>query len=214
MADLKPALPIILEHEKYYSNNPADPGAETYAGISRRHHPNWPGWAIIDREKREKGGSLPWNYKIQDYNLDLHIQNFYSKYWNDARAGEIRDQKVANLYFDHAVNAGNGRAATILQRAIGRAGNLDIVIDGAIGPKTIAAANRVSPDKLYPLLMEERKFYYQRIAQQNPKLAVFLKGWMNRLSSFDFGTATTGSGLVLALVMTSAYLAYKGLTHA
>jgi lysozyme family protein len=213
MAVFEKALPGVLKHEGFYVNHPNDPGAETYAGISRKHWPNWAGWAIVDREKREQGGKLPRNYKIEDYNLQLLIASFYKKYWNESRAGEIQNDALAQLYFDHAVNAGNGRAATILQRAIGRAGNLDIVIDGAIGPKTIAAANRISPEKLYPLLMEERKFYYQRLAQQNPSLAVFLKGWMNRLSSFDIGTATAGGGLVLALVLTSAYLAYKGLVH-
>ena len=214
MAVFEKALPAILKHEGFYVNHPSDPGAETYAGVSRKHHPNWAGWAIIDREKKEQGGSLSRNYKIEDYNLQLLIADFYKKYWNDAKAGEILNQEIAQLYFDHAVNAGIGRAATILQRAIGRSGNLDIIIDGAIGPKTIAAANQATPSKLYPLLMEERKMYYQMLAEQNPKLAVFLKGWMNRLATFDMGTAATGGGLVLALVLSSAYLAYKGLSHA
>lgn len=214
MAVFEKALPGVLKHEGFYVNHPSDPGAETYAGISRKHWPNWPGWPIVDREKKEQGGSLPRNYKIQDYNLDRMIADFYRKYWDEARAGEINNQNIAQLYFDHAVNAGTGRAATILQRAIGRSGNLDIIIDGAIGPQTIGATNKANPDKLYPLLMEERKMYYQKIAQQNPSLAVFLQGWMNRLASFDIATATTGSGLVLALVLTSAYLAYKGLAHA
>lgn len=214
MAVFEKALPGVLKHEGFYVNHPNDPGAETYAGISRKHWPNWAGWAIIDREKKEQGGKLPRNYKIQDYNLDVLIASFYKKYWNESRAGEIQHQDTAQLYFDHAVNAGSGRAATILQRAIGRSGNLDIVIDGAIGPKTIAAANATKPEKLYALLFEERKMYYNKLAQQNPSLAVFLKGWMNRLASFDVPAVTTGNGLVLALVMTSAYLAYKGLTHA
>ena len=216
MADFQKALPGILKHEGFYVNHPSDPGAETYAGISRKNWPKWAGWAIVDREKKEQGGRLPRNYKIEDYNLQLLVSSFYRKYWDDARAGEISNQDVAQLYFDHAVNAGIGRAATILQRAIGRSGNLDIVIDGAIGPKTIGAANMADPAKLYPLLMEERKMYYQKLAVQNPALAVFLKGWMNRLASFDIPVATVaaGSGLVLALVLTSAYLAYKGIAHA
>lgn len=214
MAVFEKALPGVLKHEGFYVNHPSDPGAETYAGISRKHWPNWAGWPIVDREKKEQGGSLPRNYKIEDYNLQLLISSFYKKYWDEARAGEIHNQNIAQLYFDHAVNAGTGRAATILQRAIGRSGNLDIIIDGAIGPQTIGATNKANPDKLYPLLMEERKMYYQKIAQQNPSLAVFLQGWMNRLASFDMATATTGSGLVLALVLTSAYLAYKGIAHA
>src|SRR3712207_6059069 len=49
------ALERTLEFEGWYSKHPADPGGETYRGIARRHHPSWPGWALIDEAKQRPG---------------------------------------------------------------------------------------------------------------------------------------------------------------
>jgi hypothetical protein len=38
-----------------YADDPADAGGETFNGISRRSHPGWPGWALIDEAKAEAG---------------------------------------------------------------------------------------------------------------------------------------------------------------
>ena len=39
-------------NEGGYANNKADLGGETYAGISRKYHPKWSGWAIVDELKK------------------------------------------------------------------------------------------------------------------------------------------------------------------
>ena len=51
MADFKKALTETLRHEGGYVNDPKDPGGETYKGISRKNHPDWEGWNIIDEKK-------------------------------------------------------------------------------------------------------------------------------------------------------------------
>jgi lysozyme family protein len=58
------AFKVVVTDEGGYSNNPNDRGAETYRGISRKFHPDWRGWPIVDTAKAnppcpplEKGGT-------------------------------------------------------------------------------------------------------------------------------------------------------------
>lgn len=205
------SMPHIRKWEGYYSSISKDRGGETYAGISRKNHPNWAGWPLIDREKLQKGGKLPWNYKIEDYNLELHINAFYRNYWNQSRAGELKTQELADLYFDLAVNSGVGRAAQLLQMAIVRLG-VPVAIDKAIGPQTLAAVKKLDPVLLYQALKEERKGYYERLVQKDPTQADFLQGWLRRLASFP-DLKKKASLMVLALTVGSAIMVYKYITE-
>lgn len=35
-----------------HHHDPDDPGGETYCGISRRYHPYWEGWAMLDKGEK------------------------------------------------------------------------------------------------------------------------------------------------------------------
>jgi len=50
MADFNDAYEKTILNEGGYKlhNVPDDRGGQTYAGIARRYHPNWPGWRYID----------------------------------------------------------------------------------------------------------------------------------------------------------------------
>lgn len=182
MANFEQVLPHIRKWEGNYANHSKDKGKETYAGISRKNHPNWAGWPLVDKEKLAKGGKLPWNYLIHDYNLELLVKKFYEQYWRDSRAGELKSQDVAHIYFDLAVNSGTGRAARILQQALNSL-MVPVVVDGAIGPKTIAAANSVDQVNLYQGIKEERQAWYDKL-KLDPNNQDFYAGWIRRLSSF------------------------------
>ena len=47
----KKALEHTLKREGCYANHGKDRGKETYKGISRKYHPKWPGWELIDEAK-------------------------------------------------------------------------------------------------------------------------------------------------------------------
>lgn len=49
-------IPSTLSHEGGYANHKNDKGGETYRGITRKHNPNWNGWAFIDNVKRTGEG--------------------------------------------------------------------------------------------------------------------------------------------------------------
>ena len=48
----KEAIKKTLKYEGGYVNDKDDRGGETYRGVSRRYHPNWSGWKIVDEYKQ------------------------------------------------------------------------------------------------------------------------------------------------------------------
>ena len=93
---------------------------------------------------------------------------YHDEYW-----GPFCDafpKGVDYLYFDFAVNAGPGRAAIILQRA------LDVPADGRIGPVTRQAASQAEPRALIAKYSSAKTDFYQSLHQPR-----FLKGWLNRV---------------------------------
>ena len=80
MADFEPAFARLMDEEGVkLSNNPADRGKQTYAGVSRKYHPNWVGWRFVDA-----GGVPP---------LDM-VRDFYREnYWARIRGDQINSQR-------------------------------------------------------------------------------------------------------------------------
>src|SRR3712207_3714185 len=81
------------------------------------------------------------------------------------------------VQFDTAVNMGVGRAVRMLQAALG------CDVDGDFGPGTRRAAEACDAGAAVAAYCDRREAYYRGLAKKNPKLAVFLKGWMNRLDA-------------------------------
>ena len=75
---------IVMEYEGGYVNHPNDPGGETYKGISRRAHPNWKGWQLIDQKK-----PVP-EQLVQEF--------YYNNYWLRLRS---EDRKSTRLNSSH-----------------------------------------------------------------------------------------------------------------
>lgn len=81
------------------------------------------------------------------------------------------------VQFDTAVNMGVGRAVRFLQATLGCA------VDGDFGPGTERAVSGCDAGTVVADYCKQREAFYRRLAQNNPRLAVFLKGWMNRLNA-------------------------------
>lgn len=169
MADFNKAIEHTLRWEGGYSNIEQDRGAETYCGISRKFHPNWDGWEIIDQSELEQGDILP--------ELNESVYSFYRfNYWDKYRVNEICNDKVAGFVFDWIVNSGKyGR--TGLQKPLG------VYVDGIIGDKTIKAANNYD-GSLFDVLKVARIAFVKNIVISDPSQKKFLAGWLNRISSF------------------------------
>ncbi len=150
---------IVMEYEGGYVNHPNDPGGETYKGISRRAHPDWKGWELIDQKK-----PVP-EQLVQEF--------YYNNYWVRLRADEM-PYPIGEYLFDFGVNAGIIRAVITVQKI------LNVKVDGVLGPVTIGAIQKQDPQKLMYELLKERVSYYTTITMRNSRFQVFFLGWIRR----------------------------------
>jgi lysozyme family protein len=151
------ALKAILKHEGGYVNHPRDPGGRTNLGVTQKVWEEWVGHPVGEKEMRaltpETVGPM---YK--------------KKYWDAVKADEL-PTGLDYLMFDFAINAGPGRAAKTMQKAIGT------TPDGAIGPKTMAALKAADPTDLIAKFSMEKELFYKAL----PTFATFGKGWLRRV---------------------------------
>lgn len=189
MANFDEAARRTLGHEGGYVDDPDDVGGETYRGVSRRYHPDWPGWPLIDEHKKG-GGKLPPKLD-RDEDLQQHVGDFYkNKFWDKLRGDGIASQEIANELFDTGVNMGVGRAARFLQEGLNllnRNGTSydDISVDGDIGSKTIVAMDRLltlgDEKTLLKLLNLLQGAHYIDFMRRAPVQEKFARGWLNRV---------------------------------
>lgn len=145
------ALDLVLDHEGGYVNDPEDPGGETIYGISRRAHPE--AWES-GRPTKAKAAEI-----------------YRSEYWDACRCDDLPSY-IAIMVFDTAVNTGCAAAVRMLQSSCGA------VVDGIIGPKTIAAANNADPDSMLPEFVANRVLRYASLKTWSR----FGRGWTRRTS--------------------------------
>lgn len=171
------AVKPVFEHEGLFSNNPADPGGATNYGISLRFLKNH-GIDIND-----------------DGQIDLmdvksltpqKAKAIYKKYWWDKYHYEaINSLAIATKILDMAVNMGAEQATKLVQRAANYCGH-NLVVDGILGAKTLAAINEISQHNreqdFMDEIIDEQKWFYEHLAEEKPALKVFLKGWLRRAS--------------------------------
>src|SRR5690348_8220335 len=101
MADFLPAYKKLRKLEGNYSNSANDLGKETYAGISRKYHPDSAIWQYVDAEK-----PLRWDQKLKNPAAEQVIYDFYYyNYWQPELFSEIKKQKAATMIFCQYVNS-------------------------------------------------------------------------------------------------------------
>lgn len=154
------ALAHTLKFEGGWANHPNDPGGATMKGVTHRTYASYLGRDVSHDELR----AIP----------DEHLADIYRKrYWDACRCSELPDG-LDMAVFDAAVNTGPAQAARLLQRIVG------VPVDGAIGPKTIAAVNDyVAVHGLATLIeayTEARQSFYRLL----PTYVHFGEGWRRR----------------------------------
>ena len=162
------ALTAVLKMEGGYSNNPKDPGGETFCGISRRFWPAWPGWVLVDRALR-RGEPL-----MAVPGLSALVRQFYlTEFWVPLRCPEIdgTSPEIAEELFEASVNTGRSNGVKFLQRALDvlSAGKLYPLLshDGIIGQKTMTAV-MICLRQRGPRMLEDC---------QNGEQYIYYKGW-------------------------------------
>jgi lysozyme family protein len=170
MSDFDKAVKFCLEHETVYAkghygdlsfgiveDEDSDPGGRTKFGIDEASHPE------VDLDTLTVEGAT---------------EIYRRQYWEKAHCYQM-EWPLSQVHFDGAVNAGIGQQLKFLQRACG------VLDDGAWGPNTARAVSETTKQKgvkaLAADVCDKKEQFYRNLAEQKPKLARFLKGWLNRL---------------------------------
>ena len=153
------AFHFIIGIEGGYVNNPNDPGGETKYGISKIAYPKM---------------------DIKKLTIDDAREIYKRDYWNKINADVLPD-RIDIAIFDTCINTGIKMSIKLFQRAINNISDSKIIVDGILGPKTLTAAESAECSSLLYSIFFERCSYYTQLADRNPKLEKFLKGWMNRV---------------------------------
>lgn len=152
-----------LSLEGGYCNVPGDPGGETKCGITKAQYPN---------------EDIP--------NMTASRAKYLMKrdYWDRLGLDNIENKYVAAEIFDTAVNCGTGKATQIAQRACRYLREM-ITVDGAMGPATQGALNRLARRNLFAIVMAlnmMQGIWYATIEEANPDaFGQFSAGWTKRL---------------------------------
>lgn len=168
MDRLDDCLRFVLRWEGGYVNHPNDPGGATNKGVTQR---TFDSWRLRAGKPRADVRSI----------TDEEVHAIYAvDYWLAARCDTL-PAPLDLVTFDTAVNMGVGRAVRFLQQLGG------VAQDGDFGPLTReAVADAVQARGVEAAAREfcdAREAYYHELVRRNAKLAVFLKGWMNRLNA-------------------------------
>ena len=156
LRDLDIAIGLTLEVEGDWVDHPADPGGKTLYGITSSSWRRAVRLGIVSDHGGLRAMTVMEARKIYE-----------AMYWNVA--GRHLPRGLNALVFDIQVNSGQG--GVTLQRAlntVGPVGLLKIVVDGAIGLRTLRAVKSAiaRPDGIYLLLGEvaaRRDWFWDRL---------------------------------------------------
>jgi uncharacterized protein (TIGR02594 family) len=170
--DIQPSLPFevaleaILPLEGGYTNHPRDPGGPTNKGITLAEYATFLG------ERRTKDSEAGLIAKLKAI-PDEHVRAIYRRsYWEPAQCPEV-PLPIAVFLMDTAVLHGVPKARRYLQEALG------VEVDGVLGPKTLAAAQK---EKQVEVLKRFRDIRIRQL-KKSKNWDVFGEGWTSRVNA-------------------------------
>jgi lysozyme family protein len=194
MARMQPWYDEMWKSEGIWSDDPNDPGGETYRGIAHRWHGRDVIWVMIKEyvDHPNFPDVLDGDASIRARHLEFARENYWGKIRGDDY--DERASLLANIVCDTRYNMG-----VEWQREVGRAFQKTLNIwkpedearaqvDGFPGANTIALLNRtVVLDEwgsayleMVKAMVYKRIESYTRIVQRDERKSGFLWGWIKR----------------------------------
>lgn len=189
MASFNSYIPLLLQAEGGYQNNPEDKGnfnslgqrVGTFRGISARFYEG-----ILKRP--------PTVADIKAITKEYATSIYRQYFWNKCQADNIKDQAMANTIVDHHVNAGSG--IELAQEVLNNHFGYHMAEDNGMGPITLNALNQVNPKQFVTLYNEGRAQHYRTRSNSS----TFVNGWLDRLKKFTYsnpGAAISSGAIIL-----------------
>lgn len=174
-----------LEHD------PRDPGGETWSGISRKNHPRWDGWSLIDQAKAD-GVSVTRHRNFE--RIKALTEKFYEDtFWLPLDCDNLPDGLAYEL-FEQAVNLGISRTTYYLQLTLNclnkplqngaKEFGSDLVVDKAYGPATrnrlLAIVEKGRAQAVQNGINGLQAAWYINLGTKNISRRVFTNGWLSK----------------------------------
>ena len=161
-ARFKAIMTWILEKEGGFSNHPKDRGGATKFGITS---------AVLSHAR----GTLATIKDVESLSQEEAAAIYHAYYWLPI-CGDDLPNGLDHVILDMAIHSGVRRALILLQEV------LNIVPDGVMGPKTLAAING---NKDLKILIRELCARRREFLKELPSFITFGLGWENRLISLE-----------------------------
>ena len=161
---------FALSAKNGWSDDPDDTGGATMCGVTLRTYSAWcnaKGYPLPSKNDLKKIPYLHWRDVLKTY------------FWDKCLASHIKTKSIACIIVDWVWASGPGMIKKI-QKIVGS------LQDGIIGPKTIAAINKMDQAELFTKIKEARFAYIDDICRIRPTNEKYRKGWTNRLNAIRF----------------------------
>ena len=152
-------LAVVLRLEGGYADDPRDPGGPTNLGVT-----------LVELGKAL--GRPASAQELADLTPARAGDIYRTRYWLPTGCAELAAGPDL-MMLDTAVNMGPGEAARLLQAA------LDLPADGAVGTRTLKAAQATGAVSTIVAFADLRAARYRRLAG----FETFGRGWMKRLET-------------------------------
>jgi lysozyme family protein len=166
MADISLFSPKILQFEGGFVDDPVDKGGATNMGVTFVTFQ-----AVFGRDKTVED--------LKNMTIDQFTMVLKKYFWDRWKADQINNQSVAEILVDWVWGSGHW-GITIPQRILG------VKADGAVGPATLAALNGADQGSLFEKIKQARFVFINDIILNDPTQEKFEKGWVSRVSSYQF----------------------------
>lgn len=162
------SVKITLEKEGVLSDHQNDRGGLTKYGITQ---------GFLH--------SVSPNEKVTDLTKERATEIYYEYFWLKSNCHRIAPG-VALFIFDYSVHSGTIKAGKDLQRVLNYEPNIDLLVDGLIGDKTIKSLNEViKKPSGYAAVVQGlatlRGGLFVNILEKRADQEVFFRGWFRRL---------------------------------
>ena len=149
-------MTMLLAHEGGYSDDSRDSGGKTNLGVTKRVYDEFYGGDATEEVMKA----------ITKHDVTpIYRRN----YWDRCRCPDLPNG-VDWAVFDLSVNSGTGRAARLLQRAVGAEE------DGSIGPLTLMKVKGLDSTSIINRIAVYREEFYRSLSNFD----VFGRGWLRR----------------------------------
>lgn len=167
------AFKYILDVEGGYTDfNPATGDPRTNLGIIQSEYDKYRSSKGLDRQS------------VSNITTDEAKEIYFINYWIPAKADRLYSSlpKTAITIFDFAVNSGLGGASSVVSKTLGIPSTR---FDDSMLNSLVEAGEQMGDEKLSKDLVQRRFVHYDEIIANKPQLAVYKKGWHNRLGKLE-----------------------------